>query len=177
MREDLLAWSAGSTQVLLDALREAGPDRGCWTWWGDSHSPQTSGAVARHQVQEAAVHTYDAQLSLGSPLPLSAEIALDGVEEFLFTCCATTSAWPHEPAAVDYQATEGRSWRLWLSGEGARAARISPLGEPGGAPAAASARATAGEVVLVFYGRLPVEALKLEGDRQLFDQLIAWEPE
>ena len=52
-RDPVLAWSAASTQLLLDALREAGPDRGCWTWWGPSESPQTSGAVTRHQLQEA----------------------------------------------------------------------------------------------------------------------------
>lgn len=123
-REALLAWLAASTQQLLDALREAGPDRGCWTWWGTSQSPQTCGAVARHQLQEIMVHTYDAQLTVGVPQPLPDEVALDGVEEFLSTCCATTSAWPHEPAAVDYHATEGRSWRLWLSADGARTARL-----------------------------------------------------
>ncbi|MFF2013595.1 maleylpyruvate isomerase N-terminal domain-containing protein [Streptomyces sp. NPDC058195] len=49
----LLASSAEPTRLLLHALRETGPDRGCWTWWGASQSPQTSGAVARHQLQEA----------------------------------------------------------------------------------------------------------------------------
>ncbi|MDT7651907.1 MAG: hypothetical protein QOI36_3313, partial [Pseudonocardiales bacterium] len=29
-REALLAWLAESTEQLLDALRKAGPDRGCW---------------------------------------------------------------------------------------------------------------------------------------------------
>ena len=33
---DLVEWSAESTRLLLDSLRAAGPDRGCWTWWGDS---------------------------------------------------------------------------------------------------------------------------------------------
>ncbi|WP_308437811.1 maleylpyruvate isomerase N-terminal domain-containing protein [Streptomyces sp. Y2F8-2] len=65
-REALLAWSAASTQQLLDVLREAGPDQGCWTWWGASQSPQTCGAVARHQLQEVAVHTYDALITLGA---------------------------------------------------------------------------------------------------------------
>ena len=65
-REALRAWSAASTHQLLDALREAGPDRGCRTWWGTSQSPQTCGAVARHQLQEIAVHTYDAQVTLGT---------------------------------------------------------------------------------------------------------------
>ena len=77
-RAALLAWSAESTEQLLSALREAGPDRGCWTWWSTSQSPQTCGAVARHQLQQVAVHTYDAQVTLGVPQPLPDEVALDG---------------------------------------------------------------------------------------------------
>lgn len=176
-REALLAWLAASTQQLLDALREAGPDRGCWTWWGTSQSPQTCGAVARHQLQQIAVHTYDAQLTLGAPQPLPDKVALDGVDEFLSTCCATTAAWPHESATVDYHATEGRSWRLWLSTDGARTASL-PTPAAGEAPKApdASARGKAGELVLALYGRVPVDSLQLDGDRRLFDQLAAWDP-
>lgn len=130
------------------------------------------------------MHTYDAQLTVGAPQPLPDAVALDGVEEFLSTCCATTSAWPHEPAAVDYHATEGRSWRLWLSADGARTARLPQPGtmpatvageDPGAADA--SARGTASELVLTLYGRVAVDSLKLDGDHRLFDQLIAWDPE
>jgi uncharacterized protein (TIGR03083 family) len=49
-----LARSAAATEGLIAALRAAGPAAGCWTWWGGSGVPMTSGAVARHQVQEAA---------------------------------------------------------------------------------------------------------------------------
>jgi uncharacterized protein (TIGR03083 family) len=176
-REALQAWLTESVEQLANTLRGAGPDRGCWTWWGDSQSPQTSGAVARHQVQEVAVHTYDAQHTLGAPQPLPDEIALDGVEEFEFTCCATTVAWPHEPAVVDYYATEGRSWRLLLSRDGARVAGL-PASATGEAPEPvdASAQGSANDLVLVFYGRIPLDSLKLEGDRRIFDQLIAWDP-
>ncbi|GIE88330.1 hypothetical protein Are01nite_48100 [Actinoplanes regularis] len=173
-REALLAWLAASTQALLDALREAGPDRGCWTWWGPSQSPQTVGAVARHQLQEIAVHTYDAQLTVGDAQPLPAEVAVDGVEDFQFTCCANTAAWPHEPAVVDYHASEGRSWRLWLSGDGAQVARLAAPVD--GEPADVAAWGTASELVLWFYGRFPTESLKVEGDAGIFDQLIAWDP-
>lgn len=128
--EALLAWSAESTEQLLSALRESGPDRGCWTWWGGSQSPQTCGAVARHQVQEAAVHTYDAQVAVGAPRPLPEEAALDGVDEFLSTCCAGPYAWPYEPCAVDYHATEGRSWRLTLAADGVRATRLATTPAP-----------------------------------------------
>jgi hypothetical protein len=30
--------------------------------------------------------------------------------------------------------------------------------------------------VLLFHGRLPLETLQLDGDRRLFDRLIAWDP-
>ncbi|MEU0008005.1 maleylpyruvate isomerase family mycothiol-dependent enzyme [Streptomyces sp. NPDC006314] len=183
-REALLAWLVASTQQLLDALREAGPDRGCWTWWGKSQSPQTCAAAARRQLHEIAVHTYDAQLTLGAPQPLPDEVALDGVEEFLSTICTTTVPWPHEPAAVDYHASEGRSWRNWLSEDGARAVRLPTPVTPaatgaGGDPDAAdaSARGTANELVLALYGRIPLDSLKLDGNRRLFDQLVAWDPE
>jgi uncharacterized protein (TIGR03083 family) len=154
-REALLAWWNESIEQLTSTLREAGPDRGCWTWWDDSPSPQTSGAWARRQVPEIAVHTYDVQLAVGAPQPLPDEVALDGFDDCQFTLCATTVAWPHGPAVVDYHATEGCSWRLRLSSGGARAARF-------GAPAASedtdaadvSARGTASDLVLVFYGRI-----------------------
>jgi uncharacterized protein (TIGR03083 family) len=174
-REAVLNWFAASVRELLDALREAGPDRGCWTWWGTSQSPQTSGAVARDQLQQLAVHTYDAQVTVGAPQPLSSEVGLDGVDEFLTTRCAGTEPWPHEPVVVDYHATEGRSWRLWVSDGHTRTARL-PNGAIAGAdpePADVAARGTANELVLFFYGRIHTESLRTEGDRSILDRLHA----
>lgn len=179
--EALLAWSADSTRLLLDALREAGPDRGCWTWWGESQSPQSSGAVARHQVQEAMVHTYDAQIAVGAaPEPLPDDAALDGVDEFLTTCCEGTDPWPHETGTIDFQATEGRAWRISLSDGGSRTVRLPG---PGQAPATAgnttvataSARGTAAELVLALYGRTPLDSLKIEGDRRQLEWFRDWD--
>lgn len=175
-REALLAWSAESTRQLLDTLREAGPDRGCWTWWGETRSPQTSGAVARHQVQEVMVHTHDAQIIGGTPQPLPADAALDGVDEFLTTCCEGSDPWPHEPPAViDFHAADGRSWRLSLSGDGTRTTRL-PAPEPVPADVAfASARGTAEELVLLLYGRTSIESVRLDGDRRQLELLLAWD--
>ncbi|MFI7205387.1 maleylpyruvate isomerase N-terminal domain-containing protein [Micromonospora aurantiaca (nom. illeg.)] len=174
-RTALRDWLAESTEQLLVALRDAGPDRGCWTWWDTSQSPQTCGAVARHQLQEIAVHTYDAQLTVGAPQPLPVEVALDGVEDFLFTCCATSVAWPYEPAVLDYHVTEGGSWRTRLSPEGARVTRL-PAGA-GAEPADTAARSTAGDLVLAFYGRIPLDSLAIEGDRRVLDRIAAWDPD
>lgn len=181
----LLAWSAESTGMLLSALREAGPDRGCWTWWGGSQSPSTCGAVARHQLQHVTVHTYDAQMVWTAAEPLPGAVALDGIDEFLSTCVAGTDPWPHEPAAVEYHATDGGSWRLSLSAAGAH---VTPLLLPGtmvgtaadvGGLAApvASLCGTASELVLAFYGRVPSDDLQVTGDGHVFDQLLAWDPD
>ncbi|WP_328719437.1 maleylpyruvate isomerase N-terminal domain-containing protein [Streptomyces sp. NBC_00247] len=175
-REALLAWLARSTEQLLDALRKAGPDRGCWSWWETLQSPHTSGAVARHQLQQMAVHTYDAQITVGAPQPLPVEVALDGVDEFLSTCVATASAWPHEPAVVDFHAFEGRSWRLSLSADGARTGRLPGPGTTAGA-ADLSVRGTADELVLILHDRIPFDSLRLDGDRGVFDKLSAWDPD
>jgi uncharacterized protein (TIGR03083 family) len=174
-RDALQAWLADSVEALDAALREAGPDRGCWAWWGDSQSPLTAGAVARHQLQEVAVHTYDAQLALGAPQPLPDEAAVDGVEEFLSTCNATTYPWPHEPATLDYVSTEGPAWRLALSADGAS---FVPLPDGGAAEDAATttARGSASQIVLSMYGRIPVRALEIDGDPLVLDRLVDWVP-
>lgn len=173
--EELHEWLAASVEQLDAALREAGPDRGCWAWWDESQSPLTAGAVARHQVQELAVHTYDAQVALGAPQPLPDEAAVDGVEEFLSTCNATTHAWPHEPATLDYVSTEGRAWRLALSGDGARFDRL-PDGGSSTDAATLTARAPASQIVLSMYGRIPVRSLETEGDLRVLDRLVEWVP-
>ncbi|MFG2053324.1 hypothetical protein ACGFI9_04755 [Micromonospora sp. NPDC048930] len=51
-----------------------------------------------------------------------------------------------------------------------------PAGEDPDA-ADASARGTASELVLALYGLIPVDSLKLDGDRSLFDLLLAWDPD
>lgn len=172
--EALLPWLADGTRQLLDAAREAGPDRGIWSWWGDTQSPQTSWAAIRHQAQEAAVHTYDAQTAFGPGQPLPAVIAVDGVEEFTSSCGTTTTPWPHEPATLDIHAAEGPSWRVTLSETGARYRRLPDSGE-GLEAANASLSGSASDIVLVFYFRLPLDVLECSGEVEVIKKMLAWE--
>lgn len=157
---------------MLDAMREAGPDRGCWTWWGRSQAPETSGAVARHQIQEFAVHTYDAQLTQGAAQPLPTDVAVEGVDEFLTTVSATTVPWPFKPATIDLHAIEGRSWRLTLNADGVRCDDLAADAEPGDLTMRGEAR----ELVLYFYARLPLDSLECTGDTEPMEQLADWDP-
>ncbi|WP_425953857.1 maleylpyruvate isomerase N-terminal domain-containing protein [Xylanimonas sp. McL0601] len=173
-REALVAWLDDSTRLLVDVLQTAGPDRGCWAWYG-FQSPHTSASVARHRLQETTVHTYDAQLSWGVEAALPADVALDGVEEFLFSCVSTTSPWPHHPATFDLRTSSGHGWRLEVDGDGARSIRLDAAAPE--VSASVGVTGTASDLVLYLYDRLPADALQVTGEAGLLDLLRAWEPE
>ncbi|MEV4194870.1 maleylpyruvate isomerase N-terminal domain-containing protein [Streptomyces toxytricini] len=53
----LLAWYDDSHELLLRTLREAGPERECWTWWSAGVPPANARGVARRRVHEVLVPT------------------------------------------------------------------------------------------------------------------------
>jgi uncharacterized protein (TIGR03083 family) len=165
---DLLTWSAESTTLLIDALRVAGPDRDCWTWWGASEAPMTSVAVARHQVQEAAVHAWDAQETIGKPESIPAAVAVDTIDEMLVVTLGTLGAWPHRPARIALSAVEGPTWLVDLTPSGAKAGP-SAGGEP-----LATLRGSASDLVLALYTRIPLDRVEVDGDREAVTELLAW---
>jgi uncharacterized protein (TIGR03083 family) len=165
---DLFDWSERSTELMLTALADAGPDRRVWTWWGE---PADAAAVARHQVQEATVHAWDADDALGRAGALPAEAALDGVDEFLSTGVQTLAPWP-EPAtarvvADDVPAVE---WQVSLGTDGARLDRLDRTGSDGDVDIVLSGGAS--DLVLVFYGRRGVENLDVTGDPALAERFV-----
>ncbi|MBJ7338383.1 maleylpyruvate isomerase N-terminal domain-containing protein [Mycolicibacterium sp.] len=167
---DLLAWSEESTELLTGALRDVGPDAPCWTWWEDSDAPSNSGAVARHQVQEAALHAYDAQSVSGATDELPSDIALDSLDEFLVVSLGAMGAWqawPHSPARVDFVASEGPRWTVKLTA----VAKVES--DPEGVPAA-TVTGSAADLILALYSRIPPERLRLDGDPGIVAQLLGW---
>lgn len=168
--EDLMSWSAASTRELVRALAAAGPDRGCWAWWaGASEAPANAGSVARHQVQEAAVHAFDAQEAAGQPEPLPGAVAADGVGEYLTVGLASLGPWPHDPGQIALAASDGdTAWTVSLGADGARAAP-GAAGTPG-----ARIVGTASDLVLGLYRRNTQEDLEIEGDEELAEQLLDW---
>jgi uncharacterized protein (TIGR03083 family) len=143
-------WLAGGTELLLAALAGASEDAPCWTWWGE---PNTAGAVARHQVQEAAVHRWDAETAVGTPAPLSPELAHDGVAEFLDIMVDEQIGRPVGEVVFESIDTGGQ-WRA---------------GRPG--PTSVLLRASASDLVLLLYGRIPPSAVESHGDLAVFTAL------
>ncbi len=169
---DLLDWSAAATAGLLAALRSAGPDRGCWTWWESAGAPMTAGAVARHQVQEAAVHALDAQLAAGDPQPLPSAVAADGVGEHLTVGLSANGAWPHDPERLVLDAGAGGTWLVDLGRSGARVSQLSGPADAAGLAATVAARPE--DFVLAFYRRPGHGELRVSGDATAFGRLIDW---
>ncbi len=150
----LVGWLREATASLCDALAAAGPGAPCWTWWG---APATAGAVARHQVQEVAVHCWDAQAVMASPGALRQDVADDGVAEFLEIVLGSSA--DALPGVVTLRATDtGGSWRAAGGGPGRRQAGIS---------------GTASDLVLMLYRRLPVSDCIVDGDPLLVASFLA----
>jgi uncharacterized protein (TIGR03083 family) len=162
---DLLAWLGWCTYTLLDALRQAGPDAPCWTWWGE---PRTSLAVARHQAQEVAVHRWDAELAAGDVAPLPAALSEDGVPDFVEIMVGPDAA--SLPGAVTLTATDtGSSWRVGAAAEDGAGAGAGA----GASGRSAELRATASDLVLMLYRRLPVPDSDVVGDPLLVASLLS----
>jgi uncharacterized protein (TIGR03083 family) len=67
-------------QRMVDVLASADPQQHVWTW----ASQQDVAFVTRHQVQEAAVHRWDAQTAAGADVdPIAPDAAADAIDEFL----------------------------------------------------------------------------------------------
>lgn len=156
---DLPAWLGWCSYGLLRALREAGPDAPCWAWWG-APTPHTAGAVARHQAQEAAVHRWDAQGAVGAAEPLPAGLATDGVPEFIEVMVGDDVSALR--GVVTLRSTDtGGYWRVGNEPDDASTARTAELS------------ATASDLVLMLYRRLPVPDADVTGDPILVASLLS----
>lgn len=156
---DLYAWLGWCTYTLLGALRDAGPDAPCWAWWP---APRTAGAVGRHQAQEVAVHRWDAEgaAAIPSSRPLASALATDGVPEFIQVMVGEDLHALR--GTVRLTATDtGESWDVVGDADGAGPDRASEL------------RATASDLVLMLYRRLPVPDADVVGDPMLVAALLS----
>lgn len=141
---------------LVATLRAAPDAAPVWTW---APAQRDVGFVRRHQVQEAAVHHWDAAHAAGVPLALPAAEAADAVDEFLTFSIpsAADPATPPGPAlggrfALVTLDTEA-AWTI-ADGDAPGTVRATP-GRRGGTPAL---EATASDLLLWLYGRVPLAA-------------------
>lgn len=81
-------WLHEGARLLADAVAAAGPDTPVWTFVG----PRPAAWWIRRRLHEATVHRADAALALGAPFDLAADLAADGVSEWLELVAARSTA-------------------------------------------------------------------------------------
>ena len=144
---------------LARVLGEADQSASCWTWaaW-----QQNVGFVTRHQVQEVAVHHWDAVHAAGGSLVVEPDVAADSVDEFLHFSVASEDDPDDPPTAplggtLAFRATDtGDAWTL-TDGVRPGTARVT-AGAQDGAPVL---EATASELLLWLYHRVGLDTSPL----------------
>jgi uncharacterized protein (TIGR03083 family) len=144
---------------LVEVLRTADQSAACWTWAGWQ---QDVAFVARHQVQEAAVHHWDAAHAGGSSWRIEPSVASDCVDEFLHFSVASDDdqdvpTTPPLGGTLALRAVDtGDGWTL---SDGRRPGTARVL--PGVSDASPVLEAAAGDLLLWLYGRVPLDTSAL----------------
>ncbi|GAA2824689.1 maleylpyruvate isomerase family mycothiol-dependent enzyme [Kitasatospora sp. CM 4170] len=174
-REDGWAdWLADSAAEAADAFAATDPDTPMWAWGADPHAR----FWARRMLFETLVHRVDAELALGIRPGIDRALAVDGVDEFLVNLPFAASFAPKvanlrgDGETIRFTSTEADG--DWL-------VRLGPDGfglDPDGARTAvadATVRGTAADLLLLVYGRLPLDAGAFEhtGDQELLARWFA----
>ena len=142
----LIADFRAGAQRLVDVLRAADPNAEVWTWAPE----RNAGFVIRHQVQEAAVHRWDAEHATGKSGAVATPAAVDSIEEFL-TYSADVSDGAALGAPIAVEATDvDAAWTIDDGAGGTIAWRRGRTGTP-----AAVLRGSASDLLLWLYGRIP----------------------
>jgi uncharacterized protein (TIGR03083 family) len=157
--DQLVEFAAEQAEALVSALRSTDPASPAWTW---APSQQDCAFVIRHQVQEAAVHRWDAQHAIGSAKPIDRLGALDAIDEFL-TVSVGSTAWPAEGAAplgvpLVLDATDAADDGVWTLTDAAPGILAAAAGVPAREAGAVTVTGSASDLLLWLYERVDLAA-------------------
>ncbi len=159
--DETQAWLHEGARLLVDAVETVGADTPVWTFTG----PKPSSWWIRRRLHEATVHRADAAHAVGASYELPADVAADGISEWLDLLTV-------RPAAVGPAALEdGRPLHLHATDEGLGAAGEWMIRGDGGrvtwdaghAKGAAAVRGRAVDLLLAMFRR-PGGDIEVLGD-------------
>jgi uncharacterized protein (TIGR03083 family) len=163
-----VAWLEDSARSLLDAVAETGADTPVWTFTG----PRPAAWWVRRRLHEATVHRADAALAFGAHYDLSAEVAADGISEWLGLLEARPAS--SGPVPLDI----GQTMHLHATDEGLGAAgewlvhgdAVALSWEQGHAKGQVAVRGRAVDLLLALMRRIPADdpGLEILGEHDLW---------
>jgi uncharacterized protein (TIGR03083 family) len=152
---------------VIEALRTRDPATTVWTWY---EPDQSVGFWVRRMMQETVVHRADVESASGTPSPIDAEVAADGIDEFVERMlCYDVDAYREAPGSGQRIAIEagGGGWTVTLGPDAATFTRDVD------ADVDATLRGDAGELLLALWNRLPYDAVEVTGDGEALAALRA----
>jgi uncharacterized protein (TIGR03083 family) len=142
--KELVALGRQMTERMASALANADQSARVWSW----ADRDDVAFVTRHQVQEVAVHSWDLGNALGDPSPIPSDIADDSIDEFLRVSMPSRDDWKPGMDIVHLHTTDtNRDWLLEPSGNV----------EDRGGSADVTLSATASDLLLALYRRIPMD--------------------
>jgi uncharacterized protein (TIGR03083 family) len=163
----LLDWFAAGARRLSDTFTALDPRARGWTL--DDPDGPLSGWL-RRRAQEVAVHRWDVDSASGSPAPIGAALAVDGIDEvfefFVPRIATETLAGDGETLhlhATDEDLPDGEGeWTIRFGAEGLSVERGHAKGD-------AAVRGSASELLLLLWNRIPPIRLEVFGDVAVVD--------
>jgi len=146
--------------ALVDALSSVDPETPVWTF---SSADRTAAFWQRRRSQETAVHRYDAQLAAGTPSPIDADLAVDGIDEFftVFLSRLADNFGDVGDGTVHLHCTDvDGEWLLSCRDGDVSVTREHAKGD-------VAARGAASDLLLFLWGRVPADSLEVFGDTDL----------
>ncbi len=160
-------WLTDGGAHVVAAFRAADPAAPMWAWGADQHAR----FWPRRMLHETTVHRADAELALGRDAVISADVAVDGIDELLENLPYAARFRPHvkelrgagESLHFHCTDTDGE-WIIRLDADGFTYEREHAKGT-------VAVRGPAADLLLLLYGRRPPDDPRVErfGDEALLD--------
>jgi uncharacterized protein (TIGR03083 family) len=167
--DDLLGFFEDGLSRVVAALASIEPDEPVYSWSGHG----TGAFYHRRMAHEIAVHRFDAESAHGAPSPFDAEMAADGVDEYLSMVLPFSARrWSRSiPAgSLHLHRTDGPGeWLVRADGDGLVMTREHAKGD-------VAVRGPASDLFLFVWHRGRGPGLALFGDEALADEWAALAP-
>jgi uncharacterized protein (TIGR03083 family) len=163
--EQLLADFRAGAVWMADLLEKADQSAQVWTW---SHQKDVA-FVTRHQVQEASVHRWDADMAAGRQIEIEPDVAADSVDEFLehSTPARYKEAVPLSGSVHLHATDTDGEWVISEDDE----RNLSIV--RGHQKADVALTATSSDLLLMLYRRVEIDRADIHGDKLVLTRFLA----
>jgi uncharacterized protein (TIGR03083 family) len=160
----LVDWYAEGARRLEETFRQTDPEEPIWHWSGDNRGI----THMRMQAIETAVHRWDAENAHGRAQPVDAELARDGIDqhfEVMIPVGRRRGEYRRGSGeSYHFHRTDGEGeWLVRFEGDDVKLSREH-------ARADVAVRASAADLFLYLWGRVPAGKLEVFGDASLLDR-------